>query len=122
MLLNYNALSVVKQLTERVYHHLYEKLRHQLLRRQKQQEATTTDIRQLSESLTTRKTWNPHIRHSLTFQPMPMRNSLPRIIKLWNSFECTRASTKTVKDIEQYNHNSAQLMTLKGAKLVFIRQ
>ena len=60
----YNAQSVLKQLNEQDYYKLHEKLLHQPTRREKQLQATTSDIPQIPESIMRKTAWNKNILYA----------------------------------------------------------
>jgi hypothetical protein len=60
----YNAQSILKQLDEQDYNKLHQKLLHQPTRREKQLQATTTDIPQIPESLMKKKAWDNNILYA----------------------------------------------------------
>ena len=60
----YNAQSVLKQLDERAYYELHQKLLHQPTRRETQLQAVSTDIAQIPDSLMRKKAWNPNVLYA----------------------------------------------------------
>jgi hypothetical protein len=79
----YNAHSVLKQLDERAYYELHEKLLHQPTRREKQLQVVSTDIAQIPDSLMIKKAWNPNILYApYQFESGP-RTGFGPIFRTW---------------------------------------
>jgi hypothetical protein len=79
----YNAQSILKQLDEQRYHELHQKLLHQPTRREKQLQATPTNIAQIPDSLMRKKAWNPNILYApYQFESGP-RTAFGLIFRAW---------------------------------------
>jgi hypothetical protein len=79
----YNAQSVLKELNEQDYYKLHQKLLHQPTRREKQLQATTTDIPQIPESIMRKKAWNKNILYApYQFESGP-RTAFGPVFRAW---------------------------------------